>query len=76
VSGAVYKDEGLNLGGVYVTLERSQRDGRIIVEIDTAGAEGGDVWDDEAMVPRLRVVINSDVGNLGPDGSFDWSSDA
>ena len=61
----------LELDGVIVTLSRSKRDGRIMVEIDTVEAEGGDVWE-EGGVPRLRLVVNDDVANLDEDGEFDW----
>jgi hypothetical protein len=61
----------LELDGVVVTLSRSRRDGRIMIEIDTVETEGGDVWE-PGGVPRLRLVVNDDVGNLDPDGEFDW----
>ena len=66
---AYYKDEGLNLGGVFVTLERSKLDGRILIEIDTAEAEGEDVFESSG-VPKLRIFINDSKLELQEDGSL------
>jgi hypothetical protein len=62
---------GCYLDGVEVTLSRSKRDGRIMIEIDTTEAEGDDVHPGGG-VPRLRLVVNNDVANLDSEGQFDW----
>lgn len=62
----------LALDGVEIELSRSKRDNRIMVEIDTAGTEVED--EHPGRIPKLRLVVNGDVGNLNAEGQFDWST--
>ena len=68
MSETIYKDEGLILDGVFVTLQRSRRDGMILIEIDTAELEGDDVF--EGNVPKLRLAVNDSVEETTPDGGW------
>ena len=69
MSTSYYKNDGLNLGGVFVTLERSKLDGRILIEIDTTGAKGEDIFESSG-VPKLRLFINDSKLELMEDGTM------
>jgi len=67
MSGAIYKDEGLDLDDVWVTLERS-KDGLLRVIIDSSDAFPIDLF--PLGVPKLRLQINDHVFETRADGSL------
>lgn len=69
MSEAYYKDEGLNLDGAFVTLERRPTDGRLVVEIDTTDCDQTDWWP-SLKFPRLLICINQWTFQVMPDGSL------
>ena len=64
-----YMDEGLNLDGAFVTLERREADGRLLVEIDTTNCAQEDWWP-SLEVPRLLICINQWTFQVMRDGSL------
>lgn len=60
----------LNLDGVEVCIYRSNWDGRIVVDIQTADAKGNDVHDD-AGIPRIRICVNECEENLNAAGNWE-----
>lgn len=68
MSEAYYKDGGLNLDDVWVTLERSKEDGRLRVIIDSSEAFPIDRF--PLGVPKLRISINDYDFETRADGSL------
>ena len=56
------------LDGHEVTLFRSETDGVMVVQIDTSDAGEGNQWPSGA--PKLRVGVNDDYSDVGPDGTW------
>lgn len=64
------------LDGIDVELSRSNRDGKLVVDLETSGLEGKDVHP-EHLIPNIRIRLNEQGIEFKPDGTmFDIDGEA
>ena len=63
-------EQTIELDGIEVSLSRSTLDGMILVQVDTAEASDDDQFSNG--VPKIRIGINDDYGQL--DNNGDWQA--
>lgn len=64
-------EQTIELDGIEVTLSRSQIDGKILIQVDSAKALDDDQYPNG--VPKIRIGINDDYGDFDADGDLDWN---